>query len=192
MAFPSVGQAAMLAAELGRAIAEQKPRSVALLGCAGGNGLDQLKSPELSRVVCLDINADYVRQLKTRYTESIPSLECHVGEVESFRPDFCVDLIFEYTRLEEAIGSIAHLLREGGDVVAVLQLPAQTHATITPSPYAEALSAISGFFQYIDPRELTDLAAQGGLTLQEERTLTLDSGKSFMLLRMKKTSLPEN
>jgi phospholipid N-methyltransferase len=192
MAFPAVGQAAMLADELGRAITEQQPLSVALLGCAGGNGLDQLKSRQLRQVVCLDINADFIRQLEARYSGTIPGLECHVGEVESFRPGFTVDLIFaglifEYTRLDEAIVSVAQLVRDGGEVVAILQLPAMTIATVTPSPYAEALGDIAGFFRYVDPPKLASLAAASGLALVEQRTLTLESGKSFVFLKMRKT-----
>jgi hypothetical protein len=191
MAFPAVGQAVMLSRELGHAIASVKPSSLALLGCAGGNGLDQMGVRNLARVVCLDINPNFVRQLEARYSRFVAGLECYVGEVESFRPDFSVDLVFvglvfEYTRLGESIAAVAHLVRDGGEVFSVSQLPGKAIATVTPSPYAEALGVVAGFFRYVDPRELANLAAKNGLALLEERTITLDSGKSFACLRMKK------
>jgi hypothetical protein len=192
MATPTVGQAAMLAEELGNALAITRPKRMALLGCAGGNGLEQTIALDLETIICVDINPNYIAQLETRYKARIPQLACYVSEVEQFRTSTIVDLvfgglIFEYTRLPEAITTIAQLLGDGGEFFALLQLPADSLATVTPSPYAEALSVVMGFFQYVEPATLIAQAALQGLRLQHQKVVTLDSGKSFAVLRFQKS-----
>jgi hypothetical protein len=58
MALPEVGQAELLAEVLARAVREQAPRSVAIFGCAGGNGFDRV--PSDTRLVGVDVNPRYV------------------------------------------------------------------------------------------------------------------------------------
>lgn len=59
MALPHVRQAELLSSIFGSALDTYAPRSIALLGCAGGNGLEQLEGRELGRVVAVDINPVY-------------------------------------------------------------------------------------------------------------------------------------
>ena len=54
MALPSVGQAQLLDAALKRTVKEFQPRSLAVLGVAGGNGLESLDRATVRRVVALD------------------------------------------------------------------------------------------------------------------------------------------
>jgi hypothetical protein len=198
MAFPAVGQAAMLAEEFGKAIAATRPKSVALLGCAGGNGLDALRGADVERVVCVDINAAYLEVLERRYRREIPGLECHASEVEGFRSHTPVDLvfgglIFEFTRLEEAVESVSLLLAPKGLFCALLQLPAAGLSTVSPSPHAQSLARVIGFFQYVGPGRLAELCERKALALIEQRVIQLDSGKSFAVVRFARTgnALPQ-
>ena len=193
MAFPAIGQAAMLADEFRQAVAANAPSSLALLGCAGGNGLEALYGGDVERVVCVDINPDFLAALQARHGSNLCGLECHACEVERFRTDVRVDLVFagllfEYTRLEEALASVARLLRPGGAFYAVLQQPSAAHATVSPSPHAAALASVGAFFRYVAPAELIRHAAQCGLRLQTARELRLASGKSFCSLRFTRTA----
>ena len=192
MATPGVGQAAMLARELQLALDHTRAQSLALVGCAGGNGLESRACRELERVVCVDINPDFLEVLRARYAQQLRNLECHCGAIESCRGLEPVNLVFgglvfEYTRLGEALDSIARMLQAGGSLYAVLQMPAEGLATITPSPYAQALGAVVETFTYVPPRTLIALAAQRQLIEQEQRIIKLPSGKCFTLVRFKKT-----
>jgi hypothetical protein len=60
MALPQVGQAAALASEFERLLREHRPAAVALLGCAGGNGLERVDPATTQRVVAPDLNPGYV------------------------------------------------------------------------------------------------------------------------------------
>lgn len=191
MAMPAVGQAAMLAQELRRAVERTRPDSLALVGCAGGNGLDELSEYALERVVCVDVNPAYLQTLEARYGAKLRNLECHCCELEQFRSQDPVDLvfaglIFEYTQLEQAVDSVSRLLQHGGNLYALLQMPADGMATVTPSPYADALGVVVEAFRYVAPRTLIELAAMHSLNSVEQKCITLDSGKSFTLIQFQK------
>ena len=192
MALPEVGQASMLAAEFARAVADAQPRSLALVGCAGGNGLERLVGVPFERVICVDINASYVEQLRVRYQPQIPNLECCACELERFRTRSSVDLVFgglvfEYTRLEEALESVALLLSGGGTFVALIQMPASGVPTVSPSPFAHALKGVVDVFQYVAPEVLIASSAKRGLIARGQRRVVLDSGKSFTVLTFRKS-----
>jgi hypothetical protein len=59
MSMPTVGQAQMIADQFDRALKRWAPTSVAVIGCAGGNGLDRIEQGTLRRVglelVCADV-----------------------------------------------------------------------------------------------------------------------------------------
>ena len=191
MALPEVGQASMLAAEFARAVADAHPRDLALVGCAGGNGLEQLIGTPFDRVICVDINASYVEQLRARYQPQITNLECCACELERFRTRGSVDLVFgglvfEYTRLDEAIESVALLLSAGGAFVALIQMPARGVPTVSPSPFAHALSGVADVFRYVVPKVLIEGSAKRGLVACGQRRVVLDSGKSFTVLTFRK------
>jgi SAM-dependent methyltransferase len=192
MAMPAVGQAAMLAQELRSAVERARPDSLALVGCAGGNGLAELAEYALKRVVCVDVNATYLQTLEARFGAKLRNLECHCCELEQFRSQEPVDLVFaglvfEYTQLDQALDSVSRLLYHGGSLYALVQMPADGMATVTPSPYADALGVVVEAFRYIPPRTLIEMAAQHNLTLVEQKIITLDSGKSFTLIQFQKS-----
>jgi hypothetical protein len=197
MALPAIGQAAMLAEEFQRAVAESQPRTVTLLGCAGGNGLEALCDLNLERIVCVDINRDYLAILQQRYQSRLANLECHACELEVFRSPAPVDLVFgglvfEYARLDEAVVSVARLLADGGHFYALLQLPAAGLATVSPSPYAEVLASVGTFFRYVDGDTFINVALKHALQLVGRHLVHLPSGKSFAVLRFRRGSNHEN
>jgi hypothetical protein len=92
MALPTVGQLRLIADAL---VKTYSPFSVAILGCAGGNGFDRLIGTRTSRVVGVDINPEYIESARRRYAEHIAGLELLIADIQSsaalFEP---VDLIY--------------------------------------------------------------------------------------------------
>jgi hypothetical protein len=80
-ALPHVAQAELLARTLASAVGACSPASVAVLGCAGGNGFDRLPA-SLPRLVGIDVNPEYVAVARARHAPSLAGLELHVGDVE--------------------------------------------------------------------------------------------------------------
>jgi hypothetical protein len=194
MATPEVGQAALLADEFKLAVENAQPQSLALVGCAGGNGLDALIGIGIGigPVVCVDINSSYLEKLRSRYGGKIPGLETICTEVETYSYKQPLDLIFgglifEYTRLDEALSALSRTLRRGGKLVALLQMKAAGVATVSSSPYAQDLIEVGAAFKYIDVNSMSSTAASRGLIELNRKVKTLASGKSFIIIEYEKS-----
>jgi len=102
MAYPSVGQAQLLADRFERLVLRYLPKSVALIGCAGGNGLQRLAAGQLERIVAVDINPHYVEQSGIRHSHRLRNLELLCADVQSASLSFApvellyAALLFEY------------------------------------------------------------------------------------------------
>lgn len=185
MSLPTIAQAEMLAAQFSDALHQFSPESVAVIGCAGGNGFDRIPSAT-KRVVGVDINPSYIASASSRYLGRIPSLEFHVADIQAgplpFDP---VDLIyaalvFEYVSLPAALGNLSRVCRPGARLVSVLQLPSAHVHGVSPSPY-QSVQVLAPLMRLIPPVELAECAASCGFTLESEKPLALKSGKEFVI-----------
>ena len=159
MLLPNVGQAQLLSDIFASALEELAPKSVAVLGCAGGNGFDRISAQKIERIVGVDINPEYINQLRARFASRLPGLELIVADIEqdslAISP---VDLlfaalVFEYIDVEIVIPKIHSMLRPGGAVITVLQLPSATLPDITPTEYTK-LNAVSSVMKLVVPDKL--------------------------------------
>ena len=69
-----VEQLAALSELFAEALAYCQPESVAVIGIAGGNGLDRVDNTVTRRVVGIDINPAYLDAVRQRF-EQMPGLE---------------------------------------------------------------------------------------------------------------------
>jgi trans-aconitate methyltransferase len=182
MALPGVAQAPLLADILAAEVAAHAPHSVAVLGCAGGNGFDRLAAAGVERVVGVDINPAYIEQTRARYAASIARLELFAADVQAGPPGFDpVDLVFagllfEYVDVSVVLERIRSMLLPGGVLVSVLQLPSATSADVTPSPYV-SLGALAPMMRLVPPDRLRERAASVGYREASARTLDTTAGK---------------
>jgi SAM-dependent methyltransferase len=181
MRLPHVAQAELLAGTLEAAVAARRPDSVAVLGCAGGNGFDRLPAT-LRRVVGVDVNPAYVAAARARHSR-IAGLELYVADLErdelAFEP---VDLLyaallFEHVDAGIVLGKVRSKLAAGGALVAVLQLPSD-EGEITPSPFA-SLRRLEGKMRLVAPQDLAALARARGFNLARSEIAAARGGKRF-------------
>jgi trans-aconitate methyltransferase len=181
MALPEVGQAELLAALLAAALREHRPASIAVLGCAGGNGFERV--PRETRLVGIDVNPAYLAAARARYASARPDLELHLADVErdeiELRP---VDLVFaglvlEYVDAGRALDRITTWLAPRGILATVLQLPSEAD-TITPSRFA-SLHRLEPLMRLLAPDRLTALASERGLRAVDSRIAAASGGKRF-------------
>jgi len=184
MALSEVGQADYLANTLERLVREYAPRSVAVIGCAGGNGFGRLADLEVPRVVGIDINPAFLAEAKRRYAGALQCLELVCCDIASagcpFEPvEFIfAALIFEYTSVPASLASLRMSLRPGGHVAAVLQLPHASIGVVTPSPFT-SLAKLGPVLRLIPPVEFQQDAEQAGFRLKSSLAHVLPSGKAF-------------
>src|SRR5690349_12421222 len=139
MSAPNVGQAELIADVLSSALEEFRPASVAVVGCAGGNGFDRINPSDVTRVVGVDINRAYLDVASTRYSGRFRSLELHCSDISQDKLEVePVDLVyaalvFEYVNVDLTLQRLATVCRDGGHLVTLLQLPSASVATVTPT-----------------------------------------------------------
>jgi trans-aconitate methyltransferase len=183
MAMPGIEQARLLANVFDTMLKEYRPRSVAVLGCAGGNGFDRIAASVTTRVVGVDINPEYVDALRDRYGGRVPNLELIVGDIESnavrFEPvEFIfAALVLEYVEVHHVLQRTRSLLTAGGILSTVVQLRGAA-APVTPSPYA-SLAALEPFMELVAPEELARLAGDAGYREIARRREESAGGKQF-------------
>jgi hypothetical protein len=127
MSLPSIGQAQVLADQFERLMKRELPSSVAVIGCAGGNGLDRIAAGAVGRVVAVDINREYIDETSRRYSNRLPCLDLHCADVQSdtlrFEPvdPYYAALLSRHS--SSALATLKRNCRPGGVLAAVLQLP---------------------------------------------------------------------
>jgi predicted TPR repeat methyltransferase len=194
MALPGIGQTQLLADILAGAIERFSPQSVAVLGCAGGNGFERIP-PNVFRVVGVDLNPRYVAEVETRFRGRLNGLELIAGDIQGKEVSFApVDLVFaglvmEYVDVGIVMAKIGTLLTTPGHLVSVLQLPSAEHAPVSPSPFS-SVQAVGEIMRLVVPAQLQDVAESRGLVLIDSRTVTSVAGKKFQVQAFTKTPSP--
>lgn len=186
MALPGVAQAVLLGDVFGELLGIYAPRSVAILGCAGGNGLERISPEVTKRVVGVDINPAYIGACGARFEGHIPALELYVGDLE--KDDLAcapvelvyAALIFEYVDVGLALKNIRPMLVAGGTLATVVQLPGLAATMVTPSPFAR-VQALSRVMRLVSPAALQGFAAREGLEQTGSRLVSSRAGKEFQV-----------
>lgn len=185
MDSPGVRQLAVLATLFARVLTLLRPRSVAVLGVAGGNGLNHIDPAVSQRVVGVDVHPDYLAEVGRRYPAPFP-LELHCLNLATQRVDFApvqlvhAALIFEHAGAELALRNAVASVAEGGALSVVLQLPSAAAAGVAATPFA-SIQALKSGFTLIEPLWLTGALRDRGFTLIEEQHEPLAEGKAFWM-----------
>src|SRR5262245_30986102 len=163
------------------------PKSVAVIGCAGGNGLDRLVESGIERIVGIDINPAYVETVRRRFRPRIPGLELHVADIQSMLPQIApVDLIFaalilEYVDVPMTMRSFLKLCAPDGALVVILQSASPNVEKTSPSPY-KSIQLLAPAMRLLDEGHVQERAIAAGFSLASSRVVSLRSGKDFVVL----------
>jgi SAM-dependent methyltransferase len=161
------------------------PESVAVLGVAGGNGLEQIDYAVTKRVVGMDINQRYLDEVQQRFG-MLAGLELHCRDLTE--ADFSLApvalahaaLIFEHAGLGVALENTLSLVAPGGNLSVVLQLPSEDEQGVASTSY-KSMQMLKQDFALIDVSEFQRLLGQKGFQLVEQENRSLNSGKAFWL-----------
>lgn len=183
MALPTVGQSQLIADELEALVRTHAPASVAVMGCAGGNGFDRLRG---LRVVGVDINPAYIEQARGRYAGA----ELYVADIESpellFEPVdlLYVALVLEYVDTGRAMRTLRRHCKRGSVLAVLAQLPHETLAHVSPSPYT-SLQKLEPGMQLVALEVIQGQARQAGFVLERSRVVGATGGKNFSVLEFR-------
>ncbi len=185
MASAQVQQATALSDLFAEALALRKPASVAILGVAGGNGLDRIDSNLTKRVVGVDINPAYLDSARRRFSH-LAGLELHAidlsEQVLQLPPVELVHaaLIFEHAGTGRCLDNALDLVASGGACSIVLQLPATDAQEVGRSGFA-SIQRLASNFSLIDTNHLCQILGQRAFALAHQATRSLPGGKGFWM-----------
>ena len=188
MAMPEIAQAQMLARLLAQSVDESASASVAMLGVAGGNGLEALDPRIVKRVVAVDINPSFTAETKARFTSRFDTLDCHCCDIDDGLPDFePVDLVFaglllEYIDYPRFLAALPKILTPRGMFVAVLQMPSPDLPEVSDSPY-RSLLVLESAFRFVSPSDVQSKLEAAGFQAIDATGIELPSGKEFCIVR---------
>ncbi|HKQ96436.1 MAG TPA: class I SAM-dependent methyltransferase, partial [Candidatus Polarisedimenticolia bacterium] len=140
MADAAVRQTPFLSAALADTLRRHRPATVAILGCATGNGFEHLEARDRrGPVAAIDLNPEFLKIARTRHAARLPelllvradaaSLELAAGRFDLVQ----AALLFEYVEPDSVLGRVARWLRPGGVLSVVLQVDSATHRAVTPT-----------------------------------------------------------
>lgn len=181
---PDVDQLRFLSDQFRSALQDYPCTTVAMLGCATGNGLVHVNPDQTSCLTAVDINQEYLQITRERYQERIPGLETVCAdlaacELEPERYDLVfAGLVFEYVDPVVLLPRIRSWLKDGGILVAVLQQPSEKTNAVsgTTVPSIQALSSVMALH---DPAVFQATASRSGLRSEAGDTVRLATGKPF-------------
>jgi hypothetical protein len=185
MRSPAVGQLPVLAELFQWVLDRYRSESVAVLGVAGGNGLEQIDWMVTKRIVGLDINQQYLDEVQRRFG-TLPGLELHCCDLTernlNLAPVALVHaaLVFEHVGLGIALENALSLVAASGRLSVVLQLPSKEEQGVASTRYT-SMQTLKRDFALIDTSELQRRLSQNGFELAERQTRFLPAGKALWL-----------
>jgi len=169
----------------GEALACCRPASVAVLGIAGGNGLDRVDGTITNRVVGLDINPSYLNAVRQRYADTC-SLELYCVDLAKQLIDIApvqlvhAALVFEHAGTGICLENALSLVAPGGALSVVLQLPSQFEQGVAPSQFS-SIQKLKPHFSLIDTKWLQATLAQREFRVTHRTECSLPAGKGLWM-----------
>ena len=190
MSLESVRQLQALDSIMKEQFSAYPVETAAVLGVAGGNGLEHIDTDKFRRVYGVDINADYLSAVSQRYTELSGVLEC-----------LQIDLINEAEKLPQAQLLIANLLIEYIGykafqravlqtaplyVSCVIQINTDEEQWVSESPYLRAFDRLDEVHHQMEEASLTAAMKEIGYSLILQESYPLPNGKALVRLDFQK------
>jgi Methyltransferase domain len=183
MSSEEVQQLGALSELFVEAIERCRPSSIAVLGIAGGNGLEHIDSSVTTRLVGLDLNPEYLESVRERYSH-LAGLELHCVDLSrqrlALQPVQLVHaaLIFEHAGVLRCLENAIALTAPGGNLSVVLQLPVESGEAECTSRFS-SIQNLHSRFSVVRPASLCQSLARPGFRLTHETTRGLTGGKGF-------------
>lgn len=194
MQSAEVQQLGVLSELFAEALAICRPASVAVLGIAGGNGLDRIDRSITKRVVGLDVNPLYLEETRRRHEDLLrPELHCmNLAErLVDLEPVELVHaaLVFEHAGVGLCLENALSLVDPGGVLSVVLQLPSDSVQGVGDSPFP-AMQKLRSDFALVDSVWFQETLAQRGFSMTHETQRALPAGKGLWMVFSALTDRP--
>jgi SAM-dependent methyltransferase len=184
MGSPQVRQLQMLNQLFKRVLTEIQPESVAVLGCATGNGFEHF-DPAITRYILgVDINPAYLEIARQRYSELETRLELKCADLHTDcfggrQFDLVhAGLVFEHVDAAVVLAHIVKALTPQGRLSVVLQMPNRGLVAVSHTPYT-SLEKLAPTMHLFNRDQFASLISQVGFIQAHAELITLPSSKEF-------------
>jgi ubiquinone/menaquinone biosynthesis C-methylase UbiE len=180
----AVGQLAALGGVFRDVYLQTRPRRLAIVGCATGNGIEHVDPGITSEVIGVDVNAEYLARARERFARSRFALTLvHADAARVEITPASVDLVhlalvLEYVDPAALIARAAPWLSPGGVCCVVLQRPSKAEPPVNPTGFA-SLGALASVQRLHEPDAIAALAERAGLFRTRSWDVALPSDKRF-------------
>ncbi len=190
MSLDSVNQLQTMNAIMKAQFEDYQAETAMILGIAGGNGLEHIRTEKYKAVYGIDINEGYLEKIRQRY----PML----GNVLRL---MCLDLTSEADRLPKAELVIANLLVEyigykaftkaidkvsPKYVSCVIQINGEAENWVSESPYLHAFDRLDEIHHQMEETELEGEMNKIGYVCISKSASSLPNGKKATANRLRK------
>ena len=195
MSLESVRQLQALDSIMKEQFAAYPVETAAVLGVAGGNGLEHIDTDKFRTVYGIDINADYLRAVSERYTELSGVLKClHinlVNEVEKLPQTqlLIANLLIEYIGYGAFQKAVLQTAPEY--VSCVIQINTDEEQWVSESPYLHAFGRLDEVHHQMEEKALTAAMNDIGYSLILKETYPLPNGKALMRVDYKRKEVQD-
>lgn len=163
---------------------------VAILGVAGGNGLEHIDTVNTQKVYGIDVNRQYLDACKTRYPQLNNILEficCDLNNTDTLLPDSDIlicNLIIEYLGENKFV----ELIRNNKDNLNIVSCVIQRNnknGFVSNSNLASAFDPILSIHHDIETEKLLNEFSKIGFNCIKKRSYPLPNGKEFIRMDFK-------
>lgn len=192
MSDPTVGQLDQLHTITRDQLADYAPRTVAVLGIAGGNGLDLIDTTSVVEVHGYDLNPDYLHTFETRHRVRLGHrLHLHQTAITQTlilpRVDLVIaNLIIEYVGLTEFLAFAARNTNNIGVLSCVTQHD-QGVGFVSTTEHTAAFDGLADVSADIDADQLTTELTHAGFVETTRRDYPLPNHKELRRRDFRKT-----
>jgi GNAT superfamily N-acetyltransferase len=184
MAAPQVGQLDALNAIMKRQLKRHAPRTLCVLGVAGGNGLEHI-GLGVQRVYGVDISAEYLAACARRFIalgDRLSLLRMDLSDEACRLPQsglVIANLVIEYIGIDTFIRRIA----EAAPAAVCCAVQDNSGAAfVSASPWADALDCIGNIHIDIGPEALSAAMQAAGYRLSFREEAALPNGKKLVCM----------
>jgi SAM-dependent methyltransferase len=184
MGSPQVGQLQMLNQVFKGVLSKTQPESVAVLGCATGNGFEHFDPAVTRYILGVDINPAYLEIARQRYSAWGAHLELKCADLHSDCFGGCqfdlihAGLVFEHVDAAVVLAHVHKALKPQGRLAVVLQMPNTGLSAVSHTPY-KSLEKLAPTMHLFEQDQFIALASQAGFIQAHAELITLPSGKEF-------------
>ncbi len=182
MSLDSVAQLQALNKMMQAQIYDYDVADVMIMGIAGGNGLNHINPAKIRKVYGVDINGDYLRKCRERFSnlgETLATIQADLTDESTKLPN--ADLVIANLLLEYVgYASFTHnIQRIAPRYVSVIIQINEGEGFVSDSPYQHSFDKLNEVYHHIDSVGLIEAMEQIRYNLLNKSKQSLPNGKAF-------------